>query len=650
MDILLLLLRAGADPNMFAGDESPGMIGQTPLMMAVSLCFSELDMRDVEEELEYLNLMEESNEESSSSKPRRARSELTPDLQALVDSEVLSLRQALRMMPTVHHLSGAVDTDSTRGNTVLDNEHVYDEHEVIVTLLEGGADPDLGARMRIPLFEQRTQTCDITFKTMDSPLKHAISRGYETAAQLLLQAGADVNNLYPRPSKPTAYGALGAFDFPACFRAPALSQHSLFEFRDMLEAARHPGERRGQFANEVAALGRGQLACFGLPLLFFCLNQQVIRGVVNNVCYLSTTRRLLWLYIRPLRRHSSSSSLRRHRVVEWSWTAVAQLFSLCSKEWGSAEDSVTLHELLGGHPALLDQALDAWGNRAVHVLARNNRYNLLSGLLSHGADPDARNADGATALHLACQRGHSSVVAVLLEASADCNAVDRAGQTAVILGCHFCHANTVQLVLKAGADPDAQDVYSTTALMRAADRGQAGCASGEMLLAAGADVNVLINQDRVDRLLEVDVNGFIDPDPPIKQYNLSALTFAKDANMREALREAAPAFERRSRFVATWARFGAQWAQRERSFGHATALRRALQALGGGWVARRPQALGGGWVARRPQALGEEWAAEREFLWLSPFTGNIQDITIDDDLLRELDEDDLLRELDDLLE
>ena len=96
--------------------------------------------------------------------------------------------------------------------------------------------------------------------------------------------------------------------------------------------------------------------------------------------------------------------------------------------------------------------------------------------------------------------------------------------------------------------------------------------------------------------------------------------------MREALREAAPAFERRSRFVATWARFGAQWAQRERSFGHATALRRALQALGGGWV------------ARRPQALGEEWVAEREFLWLSPFTGNIQDIAIDDDLLRELDD------------
>jgi len=76
---------------------------------------------------------------------------------------------------------------------------------------------------------------------------------------------------------------------------------------------------------------------------------------------------------------------------------------------------------------------------------------MVSGLLSHGADVNARARGGWTPLMVASQSGHVAVVKVLLEHKADVNAVTEKGASALAVARQTNKTDVVEVLEQAGA-------------------------------------------------------------------------------------------------------------------------------------------------------------------------------------------------------
>lgn len=82
-------------------------------------------------------------------------------------------------------------------------------------------------------------------------------------------------------------------------------------------------------------------------------------------------------------------------------------------------------------------------------------------LLSAGADPNVRDAEGDAALMYV---SHPTAIRLLLEAGADVTLRNRDGQSVLHAADHFGDAESVRLLLAAGADPKAEDNEGCTPL------------------------------------------------------------------------------------------------------------------------------------------------------------------------------------------
>lgn len=109
---------------------------------------------------------------------------------------------------------------------------------------------------------------------------------------------------------------------------------------------------------------------------------------------------------------------------------------------------------------------------------------LAEDLLTRGAVPDARDADGYTALMYAANRGHDGCVSRLLTHGANPNAADEQGSTPLMFAAQHGHTRIVERLLDAGADPDSRGDHGFTALEFAEQNGH------------NATVNVLIQAQR----------------------------------------------------------------------------------------------------------------------------------------------------------
>jgi ankyrin repeat protein len=130
----------------------------------------------------------------------------------------------------------------------------------------------------------------------------------------------------------------------------------------------------------------------------------------------------------------------------------------------------------------------------IHVAACAGHVNIISLLIKHGADMEARWRSGndGTPLHRAAWRGRLELGQCLLDHGAYINARDRGHDTPLIHALLARHVEFARMLLERGAVIDAQDNRGKTALHFAIRSGYTQAV--QLLLEHGADVNVCDNE------------------------------------------------------------------------------------------------------------------------------------------------------------
>ena len=126
--------------------------------------------------------------------------------------------------------------------------------------------------------------------------------------------------------------------------------------------------------------------------------------------------------------------------------------------------------------------------RALHLAAELADIDLIEVLLTHGADVDARDADGRTPLIIASEWGATGAAARLLEHGAAVDSKDQLRQqTALHRAAENGHVEVVQKLLDHGAPVDAADQSGFTPFMLAAQSQSFSNVGSDALLRLLAD-------------------------------------------------------------------------------------------------------------------------------------------------------------------
>jgi hypothetical protein len=104
------------------------------------------------------------------------------------------------------------------------------------------------------------------------------------------------------------------------------------------------------------------------------------------------------------------------------------------------------------------------GGLALCAAASRDRTEVITALLSAGADVNAREDGGWTALLWAAANGHADAARLLIEAGADVNATNEVGDTTLTLAASRGAPGVVQVLLEAGADHERYDGDGDTPL------------------------------------------------------------------------------------------------------------------------------------------------------------------------------------------
>jgi ankyrin repeat protein len=164
----------------------------------------------------------------------------------------------------------------------------------------------------------------------------------------------------------------------------------------------------------------------------------------------------------------------------------------------------------GGHAALVTRFLaegaaidarDLAGATALYAAADAERPTTVAALLAKGADPNLTGRSDVSPLAAAAFRGNDRIVELLLSRGADPDHVDATGKTPLIYAAARGFALVVRRLLDAGADAKARYGNDLTALMWAAGHEDgvgpaAAIAVVELLIARGAAIDAADNRGR----------------------------------------------------------------------------------------------------------------------------------------------------------
>jgi uncharacterized protein len=173
--------------------------------------------------------------------------------------------------------------------------------------------------------------------------------------------------------------------------------------------------------------------------------------------------------------------------------------------WAATRNDLEMADLLlrAGADA---KAANELGATALYAAAASPDAAMTERLLAAGADPNAHLLSGETPLMQAARRGALASVRLLLDAGADPNAQEaNGGQNALMWAIAQRHAAVTEELLRRHADFDARSKSGFTALMFAAQQGDAE--SARLLLAAGANANELMPKTGLTPLLVASAMG-----------------------------------------------------------------------------------------------------------------------------------------------
>ena len=121
--------------------------------------------------------------------------------------------------------------------------------------------------------------------------------------------------------------------------------------------------------------------------------------------------------------------------------------------------------------------------------------NLISDLITLGANVDWQDNGGFTALHMCARFNHLEIARMLIDAGADVNIQNDSGETALHWCARYNHTEIARMLIDAGADVNIQDERGWTALHECALYNHPEIA--RMLIDAGADLNIQNNGGRL---------------------------------------------------------------------------------------------------------------------------------------------------------
>ena len=110
-------------------------------------------------------------------------------------------------------------------------------------------------------------------------------------------------------------------------------------------------------------------------------------------------------------------------------------------------------EISTGGPRTL-HAQSKKGDTALHKAADGGDADVITVLLTAGADLHAQNNDGDTPLHKAALGGYAEAIAALVAAGANPNVTNKYGSTPLHKAADGNHAEAITALLAAGADPN----------------------------------------------------------------------------------------------------------------------------------------------------------------------------------------------------
>ncbi len=164
----------------------------------------------------------------------------------------------------------------------------------------------------------------------------------------------------------------------------------------------------------------------------------------------------------------------------------------------------------GGNVALVELFLaagapidgrDLNGATALFAAAESERPATVAALLARGADPNLTGHSDVSALAAAAYRGNDRIVELLLNRGADPDHVDATGKSPIVYAAARGFDIVVRRLIDAGVDPKARYGNDLTALMWAAGHedgvgAQAAVAVVEFLIAHGAAIDAADNRGR----------------------------------------------------------------------------------------------------------------------------------------------------------
>ena len=127
------------------------------------------------------------------------------------------------------------------------------------------------------------------------------------------------------------------------------------------------------------------------------------------------------------------------------------------------------------------------GETALFSAVESGNLDVISLLIKHGANVNAKNADYETPLHRAYKYGNLAVISLLVKHGAELNAWDQWGETLLHKAVYYGQLANISFLVEMGADVNANNDSIGTPLHRAVARGNLVVIS--LLLKLGADIN-----------------------------------------------------------------------------------------------------------------------------------------------------------------